>query len=291
MVSAVDRKLKDRFRDFIAFRGGKPDAAARESIQAVFDRILINRWEAFIVGGTLRDIMLAPRSIFPRDIDIIIAGVSNDTVSATFHDLLRRRTRFNGLHLVNQFHYGGITPSRGETYFDVWRLEETWGIRNAKLKPTIEHFVQTPFLNIDSVAIELVPKGARRRVAECGFFDALTTRTLEINYAPNPFPSVCIVRSLIMAAKLRFSLGPHLAAYISNYAESNSVNELVDAQRSHYGTVRCDKKELQRWLSRIRAAVNAGLPKVELPITSSRQLALWTDWPPTHEHGTIMLAG
>ncbi|MFN0104881.1 MAG: hypothetical protein ACKV2U_22705 [Bryobacteraceae bacterium] len=281
MDSMLDRKLKDRFRAFLGFQGEKPAAAARKSIQAVFDRILSNGWEAYIVGGTLRDIMLAPRSIFPRDIDIIIAGATADALLATFHDLLHRRTRFGGLHLIGDFSYGGITRSSGHIYFDVWRLEDTWGICHAHLAPTIDNFVKTPFLNIDSVAIELVPKGARRRVVECGFFDALVTRTLEINYAPNPYPSVCIVRSLIMAAKLQFALGPNLAAYIAAHAANGSVDDLLDAQRSHYGEIRCGKEEIQGWLARITAAVNAGVIGIQLPTTSSRQLTLWNNWPPT----------
>lgn len=289
MDSMLDRKLKDRFRAFFAFQGEKPAAAARESMQAVFDRILINRWEAYIVGGTLRDIMLAPRSIFPRDIDIIIAGVTGDDLAGTFGDLLQRRTRFGGLHLVNDFNLGGLTRSIGHIYFDVWRLEDTWGIRHAQLPSTIDHFVQTPFLNIDSIAIELVPKRARRRIAECGFFTALTTRTLEINYLPNPFPSVCIIRSLIMAAKLQFALGPQLAAYIAEHADS--VDELLEAQRSHYGAIRCAKEELQAWLARIRESVDAGLQSVQLPATAGRQLALWSNWPPMPERADVRRAG
>src|SRR5690349_10205703 len=137
MDSDLERRLKRRFREFLAFHGDKATAAVRLSIREVLDRVVERRWRAYIVGGTLRDVMLAPTSSFPRDIDIVISGVSEERLETTFLDLVNRRTRFGGLHLVTQFSYGGISSSRGQVVFDVWRLEDTWGIRNAGLPPTI----------------------------------------------------------------------------------------------------------------------------------------------------------
>ena len=291
MVSPLDRRLKDRFRAFLAFQHNEAAAAARQSIKAVLDLILRKQWQAYIVGGTLRDVMLAPSSIFPRDIDVVIAGAPEDDLERTFGDLVSRRTRFDGLHLVKDFGYGGITPSQGQVYFDIWRLEDTWGIRHAGLTPTIANFVRTPFLNIDSVAIELVPKNARRGVTELGFFTALATRTIEVNYVPNPFPAVCIVRSMIMAAKLQFALGSRLAEYIAAYAQSSSLDDLLDAQRSHYGIIRCNKDELRLWLDEITVGVNARASRIELSAPSRRQLALWTNWPPASAPADVLLAG
>jgi hypothetical protein len=280
MVSELEQKLKRRFREFLAFRGDEVATAVRLSIREVLDRVLERKWQAYIVGGTLRDVVLAPPSAFPRDVDLVVSGPSEEILEATFRDLISRRTRFNGLHLVKEFSYGGISRCHGQVFFDVWRLKDTWGIRVAGLPPTIESFVRTPFLNIDSVAIELVPHNTRRQVVECGFFESLTSRTLEINYAPNPFPLVCIVRSLIMAAKLKFVLGASLAQYVANYSNWGSIDDLVKAQISHYGRIRCKQNELQRWLEGIRASVSAGVKRVEICTTQERQLELWEDWPP-----------
>src|SRR3954454_16223660 len=103
MDSHLERRLKDRFRAFLAFQHDEAAAAARQSIKAVLDLILRKPWQAYIVGGTLRDVMLAPPSIFPRDIDIVIAGASEDDLERTFGSLVRRRTRFDGLHLAKNF--------------------------------------------------------------------------------------------------------------------------------------------------------------------------------------------
>ncbi len=286
MVNELEQKLKRRFREFLSFEGDEAATAVRLRIGEILDRAIERRWRAYIVGGTLRDVMLAPPSAFPRDIDLVISGCPEHVVEATFRDLVKRRTRFGGLHLVAQFRYGGISSSCGQVLFDVWRLEDTWGIHDAGLPPTIESFVKTPFLNIDSAAIELVPRKARRRVIELGFFESLLSQTLEINYAPNPFPAVCVVRSLIMAAKLKYSLGPSLSRYIANYSQEASVDELLEAQISHYGRIRCQRDELQRWLEGVRASVDAGTERVEVFTTEERQLELWQDWPPSYSNPT-----
>jgi hypothetical protein len=280
MVSELEQKLRRRFREFLVFQGEGVAMAARSAVNRVLDRVLERKWRAYIVGGTLRDVMLAPASALPRDIDIVVCGASREDLEAVFFDLMSRRTHFGGLHLVTPFRYGGLRQSRGQVIFDVWRLEDTWGLRNAGLPITIENFVRTPFLNIDSVAVELVPRNARRRVTENGFFESLASRTLEINYAPNPFPHVCVVRSLIMAAKLNFSLGPSLARYIAAYSQDGSVDNLVEAQISHYGQVRCRRNELQHWLMDVRASVMAGIERVNVSVTPERQVELWEDWPP-----------
>lgn len=283
MVNEVEQRLKRRFREFLSFKGDDGTTAVRQVIREVLDRVLERKWQAYIVGGTLRDVMLAPPSAFPRDIDLVVSGCSEQAFETAFHDLVNRRTRFGGLHLVAQFRYGGISSSCGQVFFDVWRLEDTWGIRNAGLPPTIDSFVRTPFLSIDSAAIELVPRKARRHVAECGFFASISAHTLEINYAPNPFPHVCVVRSLIMAAKLKFSLGSSLARYIANYSQWCSIDDLLEAQISHYGRVRCRRDELQGWLEGVRASVNAGMEGIEVCTTHERQLTLWKDWPPSSD--------
>ncbi len=41
---------------------------------------------------------------------------------------------------------------------------------------------------------------------ECGFFEALQSRVLDINYEENPYPALAAVRSIVTATKLRYSL-------------------------------------------------------------------------------------
>ena len=187
----------------------------------------------------------------------------------------------SGLHLVKRIGpSGGLTDSEVQVLFDVWRLEDTWGIQTAGLAPTIDNFVRTPFLNIDSVAIELAPKNVRRRLVEHGFFNSISSGLLEINYESNPFPLVCVARSLVMAAKLGFGLGPSLARFVSSFSRWGSIDDLVQAQISHYGRIRCTADELRLWLDDIGQAVAAGAERAEVYTSGERQMELWSDWPP-----------
>src|ERR1700722_227477 len=100
MASDLEPKLKRRFQRFLSVQGRKDTVAMRSSIRDVLHRIHERGWRSYIVGGTLRDVMRAPPSAFPRDIDIIVVGASPGAIEQVFADLVIRRTRFGGLHLA-----------------------------------------------------------------------------------------------------------------------------------------------------------------------------------------------
>jgi hypothetical protein len=191
-----------------------------------------------------------------------------------------RRNSFGGLHLRQTVGFEGFAAVRYELLFDVWRLEDTWGIKARGLTPTIANFLITPFLNIDSIAVGLAEDEDRLAVHENGFSEAVRTRTLEINNATNPFPFVCAVRSLILAAKLDFWLGSQLARFIDTLMISAPISELLKAQLSHYGQIRCGEDDMKEWLSNLRSQLEDGADKVRLLKNPCRQTHLWQDWPP-----------
>ena len=218
MAHDLEQKLKKKLRNFVASTqvGDYRVDTIRAARHEVFGRIAKHGWQAYIVGGTLRDLMLdRPAKFLPRDIDLVVVGPTQSEMEAVFEDLQVRRTRFGGLHLVKPFEYGSsLATVKRDLIFDEWRLADTWGLRAQGLEPTIRNFVKTPFLNIDSVAIELFPIKGRRTLVEVGFFDSLLTQTLDINYEPNPFPLLCVVRSLVLAVKLNFALSNRLACFV-----------------------------------------------------------------------------
>ena len=60
---------------------------------------------------------------------------------------------------------------------------------------------KTTFLNVEAVAVELNPRPTRsRKLYESGFFEGVATETIEINLEENPFPDLCVARSLLTAA-------------------------------------------------------------------------------------------
>jgi len=110
---------------------------------------------------------------------------------------------------------------------------------------------RTTFLNVEGVAVEMTGSGAGT-IHDGGFFEAVLSRTLEINLEPNPSPLQCVVRSLVTAARLKFSLGPRLTRYLATHAAGLSPVDLVEAGRGHYGQHSWDGGTLRAWLESLR---------------------------------------
>jgi hypothetical protein len=251
---------------------------------AIFDVItpLYERgWEAYVVGGTLRDLMTdVPRngqqSFIPRDIDLVVLAPSIEALESCFpNNLIQRRTRFGGLHLVKKL------ASGYEVHFDAWPLSETWAFRHCGIEAAMPNFPLTPFLNLDAIAVQLFTKDSAATIYERGFFEGLTSRLVDINFEPNPYPDICAVRALIIAARLHFDLSRKLARFISARASLPAFAERWrEAQLSHYGHVRCDRFEINQWMKSISSQVHSGAERVHLPVSEARQLELWEDHPP-----------
>lgn len=241
MAADARQELTRKFREFVAPDKSGVTRDAAKGIAEVLERTTHQGWNAYIVGGALRDLILNPAGHRPRDIDVAIVGSTQSVFENCFRDLCVRRNRFGGLHLMTS----------DQVHFDVWRLEDTWGVCTQGLSPTVDNFVKTPFLNVDSIAIEAFSTNGHRGIYERGFFEALSSRVLDINYESNPYPLVCIVRSLIIAAKFDFALSERLAAFICDYRRWGSMDDLMLAQSSHYGLVQIELRECTRRIEEI----------------------------------------
>ena len=268
-------------------RDDQPDSPEPTFPKTVQEAVLqvgrkLNRggWAAYLVGGTLRDLLVEPegrRGVHPRDIDIIVDGATREELQEVLQKplVLERFTRFGGLHLSRPLSSGSCV------LFDVWTLSDTWGFHSQKIAPRIEDFPGTTFLNIDSCATQLMQtQGKQREFFEKGFFQGIANRMLDVNYAPNPYPYVCVTRALVLAAQLDFTISRSLAAFILKHMAGGGLDDLIDAQRSHYGVVRSEAGELESWLREIRRQFDAGQNFVRMEVSRARRLQLWGDYPP-----------
>ena len=112
MVSAhaqrQEEQLRKRLNKFLANR-----SQSRRPLRALLDQIRRAGWRAFIFGGTLRDLMINGAATVPRDVDIVVDGLSIEDLSHALAPHVKRRTRFGGLHLEIQ---GWL--------FDIWPTKE-----------------------------------------------------------------------------------------------------------------------------------------------------------------------
>lgn len=228
---------------------------------------------AVIFGGTLRSLLLSrlnERHRFgrPRDLDIVVAGENVERIEDQLREHVVRKTRFGGLKL-----------QRSSWHFDVWPLHKTWAIiRDESLEANFQSLPCTTFFNLEAVAVDLWVERGRKRIVYSGddqFFDGLIDRTIEINREENPFPALCVVRSLVFAFNTEFSVGPRLARYLAAHRDSFSDSELESIQHHHYGSLRISSAEIRKWVDHIAAAhERAPQSRIKLP---KKQGTFWDD--------------
>lgn len=265
MAEVTSRELQARVGAFLTHEPQPiPADSVRECAVEVLTRTVRRGWRTYLVGGFLRDVIVHQHSRWPRDFDMVVEGCSRDELREVFVDIASGHNRFGGLTLRGHAPVEHECAGARRLDFDVWRLEDTWAVRRLDLPCTIESFVRTPFLNIDSVAISIGPGEDHLAVFEHGFFDAFKRGHVEVNQTSNPYPVLCAARGLIMAASLNFVVGPRLAAFVYELAASVGPEEFVAAQVGHYGHVRSSRDQLARWISEVRKQLEAGQENIRL---------------------------
>ena len=178
----------------------------------------------------------------PRDVDLVVQSSDSEALTRILSGFVRRRTRFGGYVLGNN-----------GWRVDVWPLEQTWALREGLVRSfDPDGLVRSTFLNIEAVAVSLRPQGRTGRVVyDNGFFESIREAVLDINLEENPYPELCIVRSLISAASLNFSLSARLAGYIHSHSRTIGIDSLLEVQVRHYGFIRHYGDYLEFWLQYI----------------------------------------
>jgi hypothetical protein len=261
-IDTVERTLKRRLTRFLQSR-----APGRRPLILALRELAMSGWEPILFGGFPRDLAILRGSVMPRDIDIVLGHGRLAEVLDPFAHVVKRQTRFGGSQLA-------IDGWR----FDLWPLEKTWAFREGLISPVdISTLPLTTFLTVEAIAVDLVPRpGTGRRVFEHKFFESLRERVVDINLEDNPYPALCVIRTLLVASKLDFAISGRLMRYIAHYAGETDIEPLLTAQSAHYGVVRRDSDQLHSWLKNIRGQVKRGRRTAyRLPANIWPQLELW----------------
>jgi hypothetical protein len=170
-----------------------------------------------IVGGAARDWAMG---LPPRDIDIVVDADEKAIETAT-RPFVRGRTGLGGVRLEVE----GLAC-------DLWALSATWAFgRAADMTADLHILPRTAFLNIDAVAVDLKDW----QVYEHRFLEAWDSRVLDVNFAPNPRPALCIARALGLALKYDLRISPTLAQYvISQLHHVVDWSSVLDAYKARY---------------------------------------------------------
>ena len=265
-IERQEQILRHRVSDFLT-----KETHGRKPMQSVLERIHDKKWTAYLFGGVARDLLSDGLKARVRDVDVVIGDASLCDMREVMAQHITRTTRFGGLHME---HRGWL--------FDMWTLNDTWAFRESHVRHVdFAWLPQTTFLNVEAICIELGNGRKPRRVIHShGFFEAFLNRTVEINLEENPYPALCIVRSLMTTWRLNFAMGPLLTRYILHHRQSIEIEELLNVQRNHYGRIFLDADLLDKWFTTIGNQYRIDKQgSVHLP-GQSNQLSLWNDNPP-----------
>lgn len=226
---------------------------------------------AVFFGGTLRSLLtsrlLHHRPGRPRDIDMVIGDCESEVLRKAFQHIVKRETRFGGLQLESQ-----------QWQFDLWPLEKTWAfVEDKVVSRDFAELPSTTFLNLEAIAVQVWPERGKARVVYSGdeqFFHGILNQTVEVNREANPFPCLCVVRSLLLASKLDFCLGPRLAKYVARHRGKFSQNDYEHVQRMHYGELRATGKQISKWVEFV-AGVSGNSKPIKLPVPKQKEF--WSD--------------
>jgi hypothetical protein len=236
-----------------------------------FFNLLFDRgWEAAIFGGVIRDLVVSEGRCELRDIDIVVKNTSSAELQELCAPWIQRTTRFGGLHL-----------RIAKWPVDIWRIEDTWALKNATEPVSFDQLPRTTFLTTESVAVSLrASAGTERRIYAGGFFESILSRVIAINHQDNPYPELCVVRSLVTAHRLKMAIAPDLCEYLVRTGHGMSNDDLEAIQADHYGRVRYMGATLASCISAISDHLErfVSAPKPYAPVkTKQLLLALHTD--------------
>lgn len=153
-----------------------------------------------LFGGAARDIALHGRKAFPRDLDLVVKTGSRAKLR---HTILPFGASLNA--------FQGFVMKHRETDFDIWRLEDTWGINKLKIeRPTFEDLLKTSVFNIEAILIEF----PSLKVYDGGFREGFEQRMLELNLSDNPMVELNLLRAAAFVKRFRLRIGPKLSSWI-----------------------------------------------------------------------------
>jgi len=267
---AID-DLKDLLRREVALFCQHDKRKWKSEIWKTIDELKTQKWPAVFFGGTLRSLLISrlARNRFgrPRDVDIVLSGIRLDDIRLQFDKYFSRETRFGGIQLL-----------RNNWQLDLWPLDRTFAFHGTNTEPQFDDLPGTTFLNIEAIAIDVWPHIGKGRVIYSGddqFFKGILSHTIEVNNEDNPFPPLCVARSLVIASHLQWKIGPRLLKYIRNHGATLSDQEFEDVQRKHYGSIQLPGAILTRIKEFLSTAPYSNGEAIELPLP--KQLKLWSE--------------
>lgn len=208
--------------------------------------------KGFVFGGLVRDLVTGRGN--PRDVDVIVTGDLVDYDGLICH--LRK-----AYEVVKQPDWrdsdADTDPERSgsdgnTTVLADGLLIDVWHIGTQRGEPrVIERVPSTTFLYLESIVALLHDDPAKVEVHDDGFLDAVRDGVVEARlcWQNDIVPRKYLAKSLALAKRLSFRVGPDLKLWLENQLRQVSVQDFVDAQVKRYDALVVDLDDVQRLMA------------------------------------------
>lgn len=198
---------------------------------------------AYFFGGVCRSLWDNQN---PRDIDMVVDDVLWDKFK---HAITKRIDLEKNPSQMRYNRFGGLKFSllsendpEATLTIDAWPISQTWAFANQISGPSSPTLLpETTLINVESiVALIWHPDDQDPNmepwIFEKGFFDAMQSRTLEIQNEHTPDPALCIAR-IKKFEKQGWKIGESVQAFLDHHrATPAGSDEAVKlATQKHYG--------------------------------------------------------
>ena len=169
--------------------------------------------QIFVLAGALRDTIAAhyegegPGD--PRDFDIAVAGINRELFDEVLMGFGRRNR-----------HGGYILSQPGSPDWDVWRLEETIGLKKTGAPRSLENMLRSFNLNCNAIALD-VRTGL---FLDAGAIDAIRHKRLGfaddvIHHSADTFAA----KALLLHLRLNYQLTDEMRAFVAANLQPGSL--------------------------------------------------------------------
>lgn len=201
--------------------------------------------EVYIFSGIIRDFLLNHNE--HRDIDIVICEKGNLRIPISmWRDLKIERNKF-----------GGIKINCGRLNIDTWGLEDTWVFRNTGMKKKKYLLPATAFFNFSAIIFDY---NNNKFIIHDKFYEFYETRTIDVVFPYNPYPSVCIINAFHYAYHYRFRIGYNMCKWIVGAYEPDMNFSFPQIRR--FGNILYSENVIRRFVSACVERKRNSPPKV-----------------------------
>jgi hypothetical protein len=163
--------------------------------------------EIYLLAGAIRDFLSlelnGTGSEVPRDIDLAVSGIPRE-----FFDSVLRS------HGVKNRHGGYVLARHGTPPWDIWRLEESVGLRKTNTPCSIENVLRTFNLNCNAIALDI----RTARLIDGGATDSVRKRRLM--FVPSAIVhsrATFAAKALLSEVRLGYTVDPRLRSFVARH--------------------------------------------------------------------------